>query len=195
MVIIHRMDANEIIGNRKPTIPDHLWRSCLAWIEEGRTLVSWCLQHDVSADRVYRYIRRGEKEGRPQAYARARENGISGMLETMVAIGDNATPETIAVDRLRIDARRYAANAWIAARSAAKGNAGSQVQVVVATGVPRFGSQSQDALQCKVETDPGGGGSSAAGVAPGEEELHISQTHTPNLPSHPILASLKTPPE
>lgn len=189
------MNASEIIGNHKPTIPDHLWRSCLAWIEEGRTLVSWCLQHDVSADRVYRYIRRGEKEGRPQAYARARENGIAGMLETMVTIGDNATPETVAVDRLRIDARRYAANAWIAARAAAKGIGGSQVQVVVATGVPRFGSQSQDALQCKVETDPGGGGSSAAGGAAGEEELHIPQTHTSNLPSHPILASLKAPPE
>jgi len=168
-----------------------LWRSCLAWIEEGRTLVSWCLQHDVSADRVYRHIRRGEDEGRPQTYARARENGIAGMLETMVTIGDNATPETVAVDRLRIDARRYAANAWIAARAAAKGNGGAQVQVTVSTGVPRA---SVAVERIGSETDPGGGRPSLARAAPGEEEPHISPTHTsipPHTSTHPIIASLQ----
>lgn len=192
------MDTSELTSDSKPSVPPHLWRSCLAWIEEGRTLVSWCLQHDVSADRVYRHIRRGEDEGRPQAYARARENGIAGMLETMVTIGDNATPETVAVDRLRIDARRYAANAWIAARAAAKGNGGAQVQVTVSTGVPRVGSQSTlkvEALGDAKETDPGGGRPSASDGATGEEEPHIPPTHTsipPHTSPHPIIASLQS---
>jgi len=189
------MNASELANDSQPSVPPHLWRSCLAWIEEGRTLVSWCLQHDVSADRVYRHIRRGENEGRPQTYARARENGIAGMLETMVTIGDNATPETVAVDRLRIDARRYAANAWIAARAAAKGNGGAQVQVTVSTGVPRTVERIGVAVErIGLETDPGGGRPSASWVAPGEEEPHISPTHT-STSTHPIIASLKAAPE
>ena len=170
------MDSHQLLPARKPSVSEPLWRSCLAWIAEGKTLAEWSRLNDCPVDRIYRFIKRGEDGSRARDYAYARECGIGSMTEAMLSISDQATPETLLIDRLRVDARRYAVNAWIAARSAATA-VGSPVQVTVSTGVPRVSVERIDS-----ETDPGGGGPSAAALAAGGEEQHISPTHT-SIPS------------
>jgi len=178
-------------GRPTEPVPEHKARELLAHIAEGGTLAMWCRQANVSPSTVRLWAKKDSEFA--DAMMDARATAVQQMEQDCLRIADECEPSDVAVARLRCDVRRWAVSRWqgsIDSTRASQG--GSQVQVVVATGVPRAGL---DALQCRVETDPGGGGSSAAGVAPGEEELHIPQTHTPNLPSHPILASLKTPPE
>ena len=93
---------------------------------------------------------------------------------------DDPTRERIA--RLQCDVRRWAASRWQHAADTAK-QATHGAVVVVTTGVPRTEERVGIAVErIDSETDPGGGRPSAAALAAGGEEQHISPTHT-SIPS------------
>ena len=153
-------------GRPAEPVPPHKARELLAHIAEGGTLARWCKQANVSPSTVRLWGKKDSEFADDMRDARA--TAVQQMEQDCLRIADECEPADVAVARLRCDVRRWAVSRWqgsIDSNRASQG--GSQVQVVVATGVPRVGS---DALQCRVETDPGGGGSSAARVAPGEEK-------------------------
>jgi len=105
----------------------------------------------------------------------ARMVGHDSLAAEMLEIADSATPETVHVDRLRLDARRWLLSRWSPERYGdAKASGESGATVVVVTGVPR--ERIEDAVERK--TTPTGGRSPLAVSRAGGEEHNISETHT-----------------
>ena len=183
------------VGRPPEPVPEHKARELLAHIAEGGTLARWCKQANVSPSTVRKWGKKDESFGEDMRDARA--TAVQQMEADTLRIADECEPADVAVARLRCDVRRWAVSRW---QGSVDSNKASNVGavVVVATGVPRVGSQSTlkvEALGNAKETDPGGGRPSASDGATGEEEPHIPPTHTsipPHTSPHPIIASLQS---
>ena len=99
----------------------------LEHIMDGRTLAQVCDVMDVSRGMVYQWLHKDEE--RWDAYNAAKMIGAHAMVEDAFEILENATPETIIVDRERAKIRQ-----WIAERANRKDfgtEKGQQVQAVL----------------------------------------------------------------
>lgn len=170
------------IGRPPEPVPDKLATSLLDHISCGGSLIRWCRENGVSPSAVGKW--RGKDEGFGEAYRRARMLAVEVLESEAIEIADrldDPTRERIA--RLQCDVRRWAASRWQHAADTAK-QATHGAVVVVTTGVPRTEERIGIDIetQSQLETDPGGGRPSAAALAAGGEEQHISPTHT-SIPS------------
>ena len=79
-------------------------------ISAGRTLAS--IAHDLGVHRPTLSAWLAGDEARAERYALAKKAGAAAIAEDVVAIADASTRETVAADRLRVDARTWLAGRW-----------------------------------------------------------------------------------
>ena len=145
------------------------------WLASGRTVASFCRASGLSVRVVNRWLDKSEE------LRDARIVGHDTLASECLDIADNATNETVACDKLRIDTRRWLLSRWSPERyGEAKGSSGSGATVVVVTGVPR--SEIPDPGSEIRETTPTPGRSPLAHARDGEEEHNTSNTQTPSKP-------------
>ena len=99
----------------------------LEHIMDGRTLAHVCDVMDISRGQVYQWLHKEDE--RWTAYNAAKMIGAHAMVEDAFEILENATPESIVVDRERAKIRQ-----WIAERANRKdygSEKGQQVQAVL----------------------------------------------------------------
>lgn len=102
------MTANTKVGRPSDYNPETTEYICNE-IAEGRSLRSICREDGMpSAGTVCRWL--AEHKEFQEQYAHAREAQGEVHADGIVEIADNATPETVAQDKLRIDARKWVAS-------------------------------------------------------------------------------------
>ena len=139
----------------------------LEWLSAGRTLRAFARAEGISESVLYRWAEKDE--GFRRDVLEARTIGHDSLAAEMLEIADSATPETVNVDRLRLDARRWLLSRWSPERyGEAKGSSESGATVVVVTGVPR------DTVDRKSTPTPGR--SPLAHARAGGEEHNFSDT-------------------
>lgn len=92
-------------------------------VASGQTVVSLCAEIGVSAGRFYDWVNKSEE--RTAALARAREVSAHSLVEQTAEIVDAATPEDVAVAKLRAE------NRWRMAKAFNKAQYGDQSGVTV----------------------------------------------------------------
>ena len=92
-------------------------------VASGQTVVSLCAEIGVSAGRFYDWVNKSEE--RTAALARAREVSAHSLVEQTAAIVDAATPDDVAVAKLRAE------NRWRMAKAFNKAQYGDQSGVMV----------------------------------------------------------------
>ena len=92
-------------------------------VASGQTVVSLCAEIGVSAGRFYDWVNKSEE--RTAALARAREVAAHTLVEQTAEIVDMATPEDVAVAKLRAE------NRWRMAKAFNKAQYGDQSGVTV----------------------------------------------------------------
>ncbi len=158
------MDAPQRKPGRPVTpLPRAVCDRFLEWLAAGRTLRAFARAEGICESVLYRWAEKDEEFRRD--VREARTIGHDSLAAEMLDIADSATPETVNVDRLRLDARRWLLSRWSPERyGEAKGGSESGATVVVVTGVPR-------------ETAPTPGRSPLAHARAGGEEHNFSDTH------------------
>ncbi len=125
----------------------------------------------------------------------ARVVGHDTLASECLDIADNATNETVACDKLRIDTRRWLLSRWSPERyGEAKGSSDSGATVVVVTGVPRD-SVERNTVERKSTPTPGRSPLAASRAA--GKEHNSSDTHMPpntQTPSKPRVTVEIDPP-
>ena len=151
----------------------------LEWLAAGRTLRAFARAEGICESVLYRWTEKDE--GFRRDVLEARTIGHDSLAAEMLDIADSATPETVNVDRLRLDARRWLLSRWSPERyGEAKGGGESGATVVVVTGVPR--SEISDPRSEIRESTPTPGRSPLAHARAGEKEHNTSNTQTPSKP-------------
>ena len=144
----------------------------LEWLSAGRTLRAFARAEGISESVLYRWAEKDE--GFRRDVREARTIGHDSLAAEMLEIADSATPETVNVDRLRLDARRWLLSRWSPERyGEAKGGSESGATVVVVTGVPR---DTVERNTVERKSDPTGGRSPLAASRAGGEEHNFSDT-------------------
>ena len=158
------MDAPQRKPGRPVTpLPRAVCDRFLEWLAAGRTLRAFARAEGICESVLYRWAEKDEEFRRD--VREARTIGHDSLAAEMLDIADSATPETVNVDRLRLDARRWLLSRWSPERyGEAKGGSESGATVVVVTGVPR-------------ETAPTPGRSPLAHARAGGEEHNSPDTH------------------
>jgi hypothetical protein len=92
-------------------------------VASGQTVVSLCAEIGVSAGRFYDWVNKSEE--RTAALARAREVSAHSLIEQTADIVDMATPDDVAVAKLRAE------NRWRMAKAFNKAQYGDQAGMTV----------------------------------------------------------------
>jgi hypothetical protein len=175
--------------DRKPgrpvtPLPSAVCDRLLEWLAEGRTLRAFARAEGVSEATLYRWTEKDE--GFRRDVRAARLAGCESLAAEILDIADSSNPDSVAVDRLRIDARRWLLSRWSPERYGDAKEAGDiRPTVMVVTGVPR------DAVERK--SDPTGGRSPLAAARARGEEHNISNTNIPNSPKPRVTVEIDPP--
>lgn len=92
----------------EPVLADEI----CAWVAEGKSLRSWCRQHDITLPTVYAWMR--EDKSFFARYTRACEDRADSLADDLLDIADESqygSMEAIQAAKLRIETRK-----WIAAK-------------------------------------------------------------------------------
>lgn len=169
------------VGRPKAPIPAAKRDQIIEWLASGKTWREFAALHGMGEATLYRWI--DKDEGFARDVQVARRIGHDALAAECLAIADAATPETVNVARLRLDARRWLLSRWSPERYGdAKASGDGAATVVVVTGVPR--ESNEDSVDRK--SDPTGGRSPLAASRAGGEEHNFSNTHmSPNSQAAP----------
>ena len=139
----------------------------------GGTVAAFSRAEGVSVRVLDRWLERREE------LREARRVGYETLASDCLEIADASEPERVAVDRLRIDTRRWLLSRWSPERyGEAKASPSSGATVVVVTGVPR--SEIPDPGSENRDSTPTPGRSPLDASRAGGEEHNISNTQIPS---------------
>ena len=170
------MTTNKV-GRPKAPIPAAKREQIIEWLASGKTWREFAALHGMGEATLYRWI--DKDDGFASDVQVARRIGHDALAAECLAIADAATPETVNVARLRLDARRWLLSRWSPERYGdAKASGDGAATVVVVTGVPR--DSNEDSVERK--TTPTPGRSSLAASRAGGEEHNISDTQAAPKP-------------
>lgn len=165
------------VGRPRSAIPAAKREQIIEWLASGKTWREFAALHGMGEATLYRWV--DKDEGFARDVQVARRIGHDALAAECLAIADAATPETVNVARLRLDARRWLLSRWSPERYGdAKASGDSAATVVVLTGVPR--ESNEDSVERKSTPTPGR--SSLDHARGGGEEHNISNTHISSTP-------------
>jgi hypothetical protein len=105
-----RRGKSDVTQDPTPTAEDvdAAFRAVCELMSTGMTQRLACRQVGTSPQELWRWAQLSDE--RREAYARARDSQARALAEEVLEIGDEATPETVQVAKLRTDSRKWMAS-------------------------------------------------------------------------------------